>query len=120
MRIERIVYAENGRPMIPHSTLGMVQSLFPSNRPTTDVGCFHRHKIVEGATLAQAHGNLNKFKAVMEQVPGFSVADAREYTVNMGGYRRIGVEILYMVEDIHITDEQKALTRRIPQPLLMR
>lgn len=111
MRIERIQYDPEGQIMTPGSTLGMVRSLFPSDKPTVDAGFYHRHKIREGATMGQARRNLAEFNAALSGVPGYVLLDAREYTVRMGGYRRIGVEILYAIEDVSLTPEQRHQVR---------
>lgn len=111
MKIEHIEYDAEGRILTPGSTLGMVRSLFPSDRPTVEPGFYHRHKIREGATMAQARRSLAEFNAAMRGVDGYVLLDAREYTVQMGGYRRIGVEILYAVEDVSLTPEQRARVR---------
>lgn len=117
MRTEPIMYDENGQLLTPMKNLMTRSTAFPGADATIQKNFYHIHKIREDSDPRAVERGYHRFIAEMRRyVPGFVELDRRVYTV--ADFGRHGVEILYAVEDVTLTREQKARMPRIPEPML--
>lgn len=96
MKTQEIFYDETGAMLAPVGS--MADGPVPSEQITLDVGFWHRHKLPEHSDVKVVEKSLQRFMAIGRRTPGFRVVDAKEYRVRIGGYHRVGLELLYVVE----------------------
>lgn len=117
MRTEPIMYDENGQLLTPMKNLASRSTALPGADATVQKNFYHLHKVHENSNPRAVERNYYLFIAQMRNsVPGFIELDRRPYTI--ADFNRHGVEILYAVEDVTLTREQKAQMPRIPEPML--
>lgn len=98
MKIAPVFYNEAGELMAPLAHDVRMTSSFPGAEATVDAGFYHRVKL-EAPSAAELKRKLSGFRRGVASLKGFKAIETREYTVQLGGYSAVGVEVLYAVEE---------------------
>lgn len=97
MIVSPTIYNADGELMAPTELDVKRHRPLPGGMPTLDAGYYHAFKF-EGRTKSEFDAKVMRFVASMREVPGYMLLSAREYTVEMGAFKRLGLEVLYAVE----------------------
>lgn len=105
-------YDRRGELLLPSESVLKLNRVTPGGRPTIDVGYQHRFKI-SGSNQREVKIQLDRFLSAMQRVNGYHPLVAREYVVNHRGYHRVGVDIVYGIEEPAMIKRRERLNRPI-------
>jgi len=97
MKISPTFYNEAGELMAPREVDVNSVAVFPGGKPTKEEGFYHRF-MFHGATPAERAAKRERFFAEMGSVPRLMVLSIREYTAEIGTFKRYGVDVIYAIE----------------------
>lgn len=117
MLVSQTRYNASGELMAPLELDVKRRRPTPGGTPSLDAGYYHSFAFL-AETKAEIEEKTDRFFSGMARVPGYMTLAAHDYIVEIGTYRRFGVELLYVVEDaaqaLAATEPQAAPIGQLP------
>lgn len=99
MKINHTTYNEAGELMAPRPQDLSSKRPPLGGQPSTDAGFYHRFRF-DAASPGELLDKQRRFFDIMGDVPGFTSLQLLNHDVHLGNYRRLGMDIVYVVEAV--------------------